>query len=180
MPQMLSQSQRVLTDKAGWFCNHAKQLRNFFAVRRRVIFLRGANGVTVAGAEGEVMPVAAQLMQQEGFWVRPDLFPVEVLSPPGDSVPDKSGAQQEQAPKAAHADPRERHLKIEEDGDFCKGLTFPKIRLRGQWLERAGFPPGQRVLVTRLAPGVLELRSYDALPLEATDAPLPLPPNCPF
>ena len=56
-----------------------------------------------------------------------------------------------------------RMLKIEEDGDSWKGLIRPKIRLMGRWLERAGFKPGHRVHVTCVAPGVIELRSPDAL-----------------
>ena len=51
-----------------------------------------------------------------------------------------------------------RTLKIEATGDFWKGRIKPQIRLAGQWLERAGFPPGARVSVTWLAPGVIELR----------------------
>ncbi|NBU10018.1 MAG: type I addiction module toxin, SymE family [Proteobacteria bacterium] len=54
-----------------------------------------------------------------------------------------------------------RTLKIEEDGDFSLGLIKPKIRLRGGWLERAGFKPGSRVSVTCLAHGVIELRASD-------------------
>jgi hypothetical protein len=57
-----------------------------------------------------------------------------------------------------------RSLKIEAEGDFWKGLTKPKIRLMGRWLERAGFRPGQRVHVTCLSPGVIELRSPDDRP----------------
>ena len=41
--------------------------------------------------------------------------------------------------------PSVRTLKIEAEGDFWRGLTKPKIRLMGRWLERAGFNPGQRV-----------------------------------
>jgi len=59
------------------------------------------------------------------------------------------------------SDPLIRTLKIEAEGDFWKGLTIPKIRLMGRWLERAGFNPGQRVQVTRVAPGVIELRAPD-------------------
>jgi hypothetical protein len=54
-----------------------------------------------------------------------------------------------------------RKLKIEADGDPWKGLTKPKIRLMGRWLERAGFSPGSHVHVTCVAPGVIELRSPD-------------------
>ena len=51
-----------------------------------------------------------------------------------------------------------RTLKIEEDGDFWKSRAKPKIRLIGRWLERAGFSPGERVHVTCVAPGIIELR----------------------
>ena len=54
-----------------------------------------------------------------------------------------------------------RTLKIEAHGDFWKGLIKPKIRLMGHWLERAGFRPGNRVHVSCVAPGVIELRSPD-------------------
>ena len=54
-----------------------------------------------------------------------------------------------------------RKLKIEADGDFWKGLMKPKIRLMGRWLARAGFQPGNRVHVTCVAPGVIELRSLE-------------------
>jgi hypothetical protein len=64
-----------------------------------------------------------------------------------------------------------RTLKIEADGDFWKGLIKPKIRLMGHWLERAGFRPGHRVHVTCVAPGVIELRSPDALLVNQTEQP---------
>jgi hypothetical protein len=51
-----------------------------------------------------------------------------------------------------------RTLKIEETGDFFRGKVAPKIRLTGQWLERAGFKPGHRVRVEPTADGVLTLR----------------------
>ena len=54
-----------------------------------------------------------------------------------------------------------RTLKIEATGDFWKGLSKPKIRLMGHWLERAGFSPGNHVHVICIAPGVMELRSQD-------------------
>ena len=50
-------------------------------------------------------------------------------------------------------------MKIEIEGDFWKGLTKPKIRLIGRWLERAGFRPGHHVHVACVSPGVIELRS---------------------
>jgi hypothetical protein len=64
--------------------------------------------------------------------------------------------------------PPVRTLKIEADGDSWKGLIKPKIRLVGRWLERAGFRPGNRVRVACLAPGVIELRSPDALTAQGT------------
>ena len=68
-------------------------------------------------------------------------------------------------------DPSCRKLKIEADGDPWKGLTKPKIRLTGRWLERAGFSPGSHVHVTCVAPGVIELRSPDvATPNETNQA----------
>jgi len=66
------------------------------------------------------------------------------------------------------SEPSVRTLKIEADGDFWKGVTMPKIRLMGGWLERAGFSPGNRVQVTCEAPGVIQLRSLDALTVEQT------------
>lgn len=55
-----------------------------------------------------------------------------------------------------------RSLKIEADGDGWAGTIKPKIRLKGNWLERAGFKAGGRVKVTSVTVGVLELRSEDA------------------
>jgi len=54
-----------------------------------------------------------------------------------------------------------RTLKIEADGDPWFGNIKPKIRLRGNWLDRAGFKPGTRVSVTCIAPGIIELHSFD-------------------
>ena len=66
------------------------------------------------------------------------------------------------SPQRTEPDPSVRTLKIEADGDFWKGVTMPKIRLMGRWLEQAGFQPGRHVQVTYIAPGVIELRSPDA------------------
>jgi len=68
-------------------------------------------------------------------------------------------------------DPSCRKLKIEADGDPWKGLTKPKIRLTGRWLERAGFSPGGHVHVTCVAPGVIELRSPRCLDGNNTKQP---------
>jgi hypothetical protein len=76
--------------------------------------------------------------------------------------------------------PPVRTLKIEADGDFWKGLMKPKIRLMGRWLERAGFRPGNRVHVTCVAPGVIELRSPDDLVVGETEQASSKQPKCPF
>ena len=73
--------------------------------------------------------------------------------------------------KRVELDPPIRRLKIEAAGDFWKGLTFPRIRLMGRWLERAGFLPGDRVRVTCIAPGVIELRAPNALTTPETSPP---------
>jgi hypothetical protein len=54
-----------------------------------------------------------------------------------------------------------RSLKIEADGDGWARKIKPKIRLKGNWLERAGFRPGGRVKVTSVMVGVMEIRSED-------------------
>jgi hypothetical protein len=51
-----------------------------------------------------------------------------------------------------------RTLKIESAGDYWRGGVTPKIRLAGQWLERAGFKPEHRVEVQISQPGTLTLR----------------------
>ena len=51
-----------------------------------------------------------------------------------------------------------RTLKIEATGDFFLKKITPKIRLTGQWLERAGFKPGHRVEVQLQQPGLMTLR----------------------
>ncbi|MFM2294312.1 MAG: Toxin SymE, type toxin-antitoxin system [Verrucomicrobiota bacterium] len=77
-------------------------------------------------------------------------------------------------------DPPVRKLKIEADGDFSKGLIKPKIRITGQWLERAGFNPGSHVQVTCVAPGVIELRSPDVSPVDSTKPLSQEQPDRPF
>jgi len=64
-----------------------------------------------------------------------------------------------------------RTLQIESDGNLWKRPIKPKIRLMGRWLEQAGFKPGHRVQVTCVAPGVLELRSPEALSLNEMTLP---------
>lgn len=78
------------------------------------------------------------------------------------------------------ANPTVRTLKIEADGDPWKGLIKPKIRLMGRWLEQAGFNPGNRVHVTCIAPGVIELRSPDASIADAAKQSPQRQPDCSF
>src|ERR1700683_3798765 len=59
-----------------------------------------------------------------------------------------SDVQESSSPRPIEQHQPARTLKIEAEGDFWKGLTKPKIRLMGRWLERAGFRPGNRVHVT--------------------------------
>jgi len=70
------------------------------------------------------------------------------------------------APEPAKSRAAVRTLKIEEDGDSWAGRIKPKIRLKGRWLERSGFKPGNRVRVALVAHGVLELRSNDSATIE--------------
>jgi hypothetical protein len=51
-----------------------------------------------------------------------------------------------------------RTLKIEAIGDFFRGKVSPRIRLTGQWLERAGVKPGHRVEIHISQPGTMTLR----------------------
>lgn len=59
--------------------------------------------------------------------------------------------------------PSARILKIEPDGDLWAGKIKPKIRLKGCWLERAGFKAGNRVSVKCISAGFMELRAYHAV-----------------
>jgi len=62
---------------------------------------------------------------------------------------------------------KQRTLKIEATGDFWRRRIKPKIRLGGDWLHAAGFPPGQRVRVTLHRPGELTLQRIEPPPGEA-------------
>jgi len=48
-----------------------------------------------------------------------------------------------------------------ESGDSA---TCPFIRLKGRWLERAGFPPDSRVRVIIRATGILEIHATPLTP----------------
>ncbi len=51
-----------------------------------------------------------------------------------------------------------RSLKIEAVGDFAYRKIKPRIRLSGQWLEKAGFKPGHRVEINSLKTGQLTIQ----------------------
>lgn len=85
-----------------------------------------------------------------------------------------------QSSSRMEARPSVRTLQIEAEGDRWKGLIKPKIRLMGRWLEAAGFPPGHRVQVTCVAPGVIELRTPGALSLSEAHLPAAESSNEPF
>ena len=86
----------------------------------------------------------------------------------GENNMEQLGLFQSENPKKEQYQPNKkdginsRTLKIEEDGDYWKGNIKPKIRLRGCWLARAGFKPGNHVSVKSIAHGIIELRSSDA------------------
>ncbi len=73
------------------------------------------------------------------------------------------------------APPLVRTLKIEADGDFWKGLIKPKIRIKGHWLEQAGFRSGNRVQIACNGPGIIELRAPDPLSANETKPPSSAP-----
>ena len=57
-----------------------------------------------------------------------------------------------------------RTLKIEAIGDFAYRKINPRIRLSGQWLERAGFKPGHRAVIHVPKPGELTLQFEEKMP----------------
>lgn len=54
----------------------------------------------------------------------------------------------------------QRSLAIEEALTYAE-TPISYIRLRGLWLRRIGFEPGDRVEVRMVSPGVLELRACE-------------------
>jgi hypothetical protein len=73
------------------------------------------------------------------------------------NVLDRQEDSQTGPPLPSHARAR-RTLKIEDLGDPWRGGRFSGIRLKGHWLTEAGFPPGERVAVTVVSPGSMQLR----------------------
>ena len=54
---------------------------------------------------------------------------------------------------------KQRTLKIYEYGDFFHNKTNPEIRLKGQWLARAGFTPNNHVKIEFPEPGKMVITS---------------------
>lgn len=57
-----------------------------------------------------------------------------------------------------------RTLKIEATGDFFRNRIKPLIRIKGNWLANAGFPPNARVVLTSPMPGAIQLTVENAQP----------------
>lgn len=124
---------------------------------------------------GESNQTGSNLLKQvddrkESNVEQPELFKLKSTDYPNKAAPHREYSQPPLVQAQVHKlnppnDPRAsaRTLKIEADGDSWKGLVKPKIRLMGRWLERAGFIPGNRVSVTYVAPGHLELRSTETI-----------------
>ena len=54
---------------------------------------------------------------------------------------------------------KKRTLKIEERGtSYSVQHRTPMIRLKGKWLQAAGFPAGSKVEITAYAPGCLDIK----------------------
>jgi hypothetical protein len=63
---------------------------------------------------------------------------------------------------------RPRSLKVEAEGDPWRSKLKPKLRLVGRWLEQMGFPPGGRVEVSPIEPGLLQIKLKPSVCAEAT------------
>lgn len=50
-----------------------------------------------------------------------------------------------------------RRIKVETIGDYFKRKTAAGIRLKGKWLQNAGFKPGEHCQVTFISPGIIRL-----------------------
>ena len=57
---------------------------------------------------------------------------------------------------------RKRILKVEEVGDFYRGRTTPRIRLKGKWLTIAGILPNGYIQVENPKPQKRHLWRYES------------------
>ena len=69
-----------------------------------------------------------------------------------------------------------RKLKIESQvqdngrADYQrKTRRVSVVRLKGKWLQAAGFPPGQHLELTVISPGVIELRVIGLRPAQSPE-----------
>jgi hypothetical protein len=67
-----------------------------------------------------------------------------------------------------------RKIKIEEEFPQTRATyrdlpAVPKVRLKGKWLQAAGFNPGAHLELTVIAPGVIELRVCGPVQLIGAD-----------
>ena len=62
-----------------------------------------------------------------------------------------------------------RKLKVEPFDDGFQKVSKSQIRIKGQWLTLAGFPPHSAVELTVCSPGVIELRLCAPPQLHAED-----------
>ena len=64
--------------------------------------------------------------------------------------------------KSKH-DTRSIAVEAHYDALTCyDNVPCPKVRLKGRWLQAAGFSPGTQIMVTVCSPGVLELRVIES------------------
>ena len=57
-----------------------------------------------------------------------------------------------------------RTIKVEKTGDYFYAKVKPAIRLKGRWLEQAGFSPNSHARITVLADGVLQIQAITSPP----------------
>lgn len=68
-----------------------------------------------------------------------------------------------------------RKLTVEEhDRGHRSGPRGSLIRLKGRWLQAAGFAPGSRVELTAVSPGVIEIRVCAPPQFLASDFTIPI------
>ena len=68
------------------------------------------------------------------------------------------GVAPQDQPSSRRPDAKTRILTVDEVGDFYH-KPVPRIRIKGKWLERAGFKPGGRVKVRIEEQGKIQLNA---------------------
>ena len=67
----------------------------------------------------------------------------------------------EEAPNHRISEEKARTLKVEHIGDFWRGRTYPRIRIKGNWVKAAGIEPDTRVTVENPAKGILIIKQIE-------------------